>query len=82
MTDYNHIVKALDLITTNGTKALGLKDDEYGVKEGNQANLIVIDAEDEYEAIRTEAPVLYSTRNGEVIVETKPVETTMNVSIF
>ncbi|WP_172370817.1 cytosine deaminase [Sporosarcina jiandibaonis] len=81
MTDFNHIVKALDLITTNGAKALGLKG-EYGVKEGNQANLIVIDADDEYEAIRTQAPVLYSIRNGEVIVETKPVETTMNVSIF
>ena len=35
MTDYQHIVKALDLITVNGAKALGLKD-EYGVKEGNQ----------------------------------------------
>lgn len=56
--------------------------DAYGVKEGNEANLVVIDADDEYEAIRTQAPVLYSIRNGEVIVETQPVETTMNVSIF
>ena len=81
MTDHKHIVKALDLITTNGAKALGMKD-EYGVKEGNKANLIVIDADSEYEAIRTQAPVLYSMRNGEMIVETKPAETTMNVSIF
>jgi len=81
MTDHNHIVKALDLITINGAKALGMKD-EYGVKEGNKANLIVIDADSEYEAIRTQAPVLYSMRNGEMIVETKPAETTMNVSIF
>jgi cytosine/creatinine deaminase len=68
MTDHQHIVKALDLIPVNGAKALGMKD-EYGVKEGNKANLIVIDADDEYEAIRTQAPVLYSIRNGEVIVE-------------
>ena len=81
MTDHNHIVKALDLITINGAKALGMKD-EYGVKEGNKANLIVIDADSEYEAIRTQAPVLYSMRNGEMIVETKPAETIMNVSIF
>ena len=81
MTDHKHIVEALDLITTNGAKALGMKD-EYGVKEGNKANLIVIDADSEYEAIRTQAPVLYSMRNGEMIVETKPAETTMNISIF
>jgi len=81
MTDHNHIVKALDLITINGAKALGMKD-EYGVKEGNKANLIVIDADSEYEAIRTQAPVLYSMRGGEMIVETKPAETTMNISIF
>ena len=81
MTDHKHIVEALDLITTNGAKALGMKD-EYGVKEGNKANLIVIDADSEYEAIRTQAPVLYSMRNGEMIVETKPAETTMNISIL
>ena len=81
MTDHKHIVEALDLITTNGAKALGMKD-EYGVKEGNKANLIVIDADSEYEAIRTQAPVLYSMRNGEMIVETKPAETSMNISIF
>ena len=81
MTDHDNIVKALNLITINGAKALGMKE-EYGVKEGNKANLIVIDAVSEYEAIRTQAPVLYSMRNGEMIVETKPAETTMNVSIF
>lgn len=80
MTDHKHIVSALNLITINGAKALGIEE-EYGVKEGNQANLIVIDANDEYEAIRTQAPVLYSIRNGKVMVKTKPAETTMNISI-
>ncbi|MFD1705605.1 cytosine deaminase [Siminovitchia sediminis] len=81
MTDHKHIVKALNLITINGAKALGIEDG-YGVKEGNQANLIVIDADSEYEAIRTQAQVLYSIRNGEVMVKTKPSETTMNVRAF
>ncbi|MFC2949382.1 cytosine deaminase [Virgibacillus sediminis] len=81
MTDYDHIVNALHLITTNGAKALGMKEG-YGVKEGNKANLIVIDAESEYEAVRIQAPVLYSIRNGEVMVETKPAETTMNIQAF
>jgi len=81
MTDHDHIVAALDLITTNGAKTLGMKEG-YGIKEGNKANLIVIDSESEYEAIRTQAPVLYSIRSGEVMVETKPAETTMNVPFF
>ncbi|WP_139343313.1 amidohydrolase family protein [Virgibacillus siamensis] len=80
MTDYDHIVKALDMITVNGAKTLGITAD-YGVKEGNTANLIVIDSDSEYEAIRTQAPVLYSIRNGEIIVQTKPSETTMNISL-
>lgn len=80
MTDHKHIVTALDLVTTNGAKALGIED--YGVKEGHKANLVVIDSDSEYEAIRTKASVLYSIRNGKVMVETKPAETTMNVQIF
>ncbi|MGH2316169.1 cytosine deaminase [Planococcus sp. SE5232] len=81
MTDYAHIVKALDLITINGAKTLAIEEG-YGIKEGHQANLIVIDSESEYEAIRTQASVLYSIRNGKIIVETKPVETTMTISLF
>lgn len=81
MTDYAHIVKALDLITINGAKTLAIEEG-YGIKEGHQANLIVIDSESEYEAIRTQASVLYSIRNGKIIVETKPAETTMNISLY
>lgn len=81
MTDYDHIVKALDLITINGAKTLNMGE-SYGIKEGNQANLIVIDAKSEYEAIQTQAPVLYSIRNGEIIVETKPAVSTLNVPLF
>ncbi|WP_223636089.1 cytosine deaminase [Planococcus sp. 4-30] len=81
MTDYAHIVKALDLITINGAKTLAIEEG-YGIKEGHQANLIVIDSESEYEAIRTQSSVLYSIRNGKIMVETKPVETTMTISLF
>lgn len=81
MTDYAHIVKALDLITINGAKTLAIEEG-YGIKEGHQANLIVIDSESEYEAIRTQASVLYSIRNGKIIVETKPAETTMNIPLL
>jgi len=80
MTDYDHIVTALDLITINGAKTLGIEEG-YGVKEGNKANLIVIDSDSEYDAVRTRATVLYSIRGGEVMVETKPKETTINMEL-
>lgn len=81
MTSHDEIVTALDLITLNGAKTLGIENG-YGVKEGNKANLIVIDADSEYEAIRTQAPVLYSIRDGKIIVETRPAETTMHIPLF
>lgn len=81
MTGYNDIVTALNLITTNGAKTLNIEEG-YGVKEGNKANLIVLDTDSEYEAIRCQSPVLYSIRNGEVMVETKPAETKINIPVF
>jgi len=78
MTSYDDIVSALELITINGAKTLNIEN-EYGVKEGNKANLIVIDSDSEYEAVRCQSPVIYSIRNGEILVETKPAETTMNI---
>ncbi|MBM4763045.1 cytosine deaminase [Bacillus sp. B15-48] len=81
MTGYNDIVTALNLITTNGAKTLNIQD-TYGVKEGNPANLIIIDSSSEYDAIRCQAPVLYSIRNGEVLVETIPAETELNIPLF
>jgi cytosine/creatinine deaminase len=71
---YDQIVNSVDLITTNSAKTLHIEE-QYGIEEGKPANLIVLDAENEYEAIRKQASVLYSIRNGNIIAETKPRET-------
>lgn len=76
MMGYDDIVNSLDLITTNGAKALNISE-EYGVEVGKPANLIVLDADSPYEAVRCQAPLLYSIRNGEIIVETQPAQTTI-----
>ncbi|UJL46348.1 cytosine deaminase [Virgibacillus sp. NKC19-16] len=70
---YDEIVNAIDLITKNSAKALQIEED-YGIEEGKPANFIVLDAEDEYEAIRKQAVVRYSVRGGKVIGETRPSE--------
>ncbi len=71
---YEQIVHSFDLITDNSAKTLNIEEN-YGIEIGKPANLIVLDAENEYEAIRKQAAVRYSIRNGKVIAETKPRET-------
>lgn len=71
---YDQIVNSVDLITSNSAKTLNIQD-QYGIEEGKPANMIVLSARNEYEAIRKQASVRYSIRNGKVIAETKPAET-------
>ncbi|PLT29579.1 cytosine deaminase [Peribacillus deserti] len=71
---YEQIVNSIDLITKNSAKTLHIEE-IYGIEEGKPANLIVLEAENEYEAIRKQVSILYSIRNGQVIAETKPRET-------
>ncbi|MEC0303230.1 cytosine deaminase [Terribacillus saccharophilus] len=75
---YDQIVNSIDMITSNSAKTLHIED-KYGIEEGKPANLIVLEAENEYEAIRKQAAVLYSIRRGEVIAETKPRDTTLTL---
>ncbi|PTM59393.1 cytosine deaminase [Desmospora activa] len=71
---YEQIINAIDLITTNSANTLNIAD-RYGIEEGKPANFIILAAEDEYDAIRRQAPVLYSVRNGKVIARTQPATT-------
>ncbi|TCN23976.1 cytosine deaminase [Mesobacillus foraminis] len=71
---YDQIVNSVDLITSNSAKTLNIQD-HYGIEEGKPANMIILSAKNEYEAIRKQASVRYSIRNGKVIAETKPSET-------
>ncbi|WP_066389798.1 cytosine deaminase [Neobacillus mesonae] len=75
---YDQIVNSIDLITKNSARTLNIEE-MYGIEEGKPANLIVVAAENEYEAIRKQAPVRYSIRGGKVIAETKPSETTISL---
>ncbi|WP_048601984.1 cytosine deaminase [Rubeoparvulum massiliense] len=68
---YEQIVKGIDLITTHSAKTLQVEG-EYGIEEGKPANFIVLDAEDEFEAVRRQAAVRYSVRQGKMIAETVP----------
>ncbi|MGL5754847.1 MAG: cytosine deaminase [Paraclostridium sp.] len=71
MMSFEEINNALDLITVNGAKTLNIQD-EYGIKVGNKANFIVLNATNEFEAIRERVGVLYSIRNGKILFEKIP----------
>ena len=63
------IWNALDYITVNGAKTLYLSD--YGIREGSSASFIVIDAPNEFEAVRERAGIIRIVRKGRTIFEKK-----------
>jgi len=77
MMGYTDLLNGLRFISENSAKALQLKD--YGIKEGNSANFIVLNAENGYEVLRNQSDILLSVRNGKTIFETKPKEVTLNM---
>lgn len=58
------------MITDNGAKML--QDENYGIEVGKRADCIVLDAKDEYEALRLSSECLYVIRNGTIVSKTVP----------
>lgn len=73
LTGRTEIDRALDLITVNGAKTLGI-DERYGIECGKPANLLILNAESVYDAVRTQAVVLRSVRNGRTIAVGQPAQ--------
>lgn len=68
MTGTDEIDACYDMVTWNGAKTLHL--DKYGIEVGNPANLIVLEADSKYDAIRRRAPVSYVIAQGKLLVQT------------
>lgn len=75
------INNALDLITINGAKALNI-DDSYGIKCGNNANFIILDAKNEFDAICNRASVIASIRNGDYLFEKEPAKIKQQINFL
>lgn len=74
---YGQIDDGLKLITSHSARTLNLSD--YGLAAGNSANLVILPAESGFDAVRRQTPVRYSIRQGVVIAETRPAETTLHL---
>ena len=70
---YQQINDGLKLITDNSARTFGLSD--YGISTGNTANLIILPAENGFEAVRCQVPVRWSIRQGRVIATTQLAQT-------
>ncbi|WP_208585561.1 cytosine deaminase [Gracilibacillus suaedae] len=71
---YHQIIDAFNFITENSAVTLDIQD-KYGMEVGKPANFIILNANNIYDAVRKQAEVLASYRNGVKLAGTKPRET-------
>ena len=70
MTGMAEIDACFDMVTVHGAKTLNLAD-SYGIEVGKSANLIVLDADSCYDAIRRRATVRYVISQGKLLAHTE-----------
>ncbi len=73
------IAACYNMVTWNAAKTLCLKD--YGIAVGNAANLVVLDAKNRFDAIRTRSAAWYVVSKGNVIVENSPAVTNVKIDL-
>ncbi|EPQ9982732.1 cytosine deaminase [Vibrio vulnificus] len=75
---YDQINNSLDLISTNSARTLNIQD-KHGIEAGKPGSLLILPAENGFDAVRRQVPVRYSVRHGKVIAETQPA--TMHIHL-
>ncbi|MCG9725348.1 cytosine deaminase [Vibrio brasiliensis] len=71
---YDQINNSLALISTNSARTLNISD-KHGIEEGKPGSLLILPAENGFDAVRRQVPVRYSVRHGQVIAQTQPAQT-------
>jgi cytosine deaminase len=77
MTGLPEIDACYDMITTNGGRTLHIPD--YDLAVGNPANLVVLSVPDAFNAIRYQVTPRYVISRGQIIAETQPGQTTVQI---
>ncbi|WP_318423430.1 cytosine deaminase [Photobacterium leiognathi] len=75
---YEQINQSLDLISKNSARTLNIQDN-YGIEIGKAGSLLVLPAENGFDAVRRQVPVQYSVRHGKVIAQTQPAVTQIHL---
>lgn len=71
MMGYQEIMDSYKFITSNAARTLHLGEG-YGIEAGRPASFIVLDADNWYNALNTNAVVLQSYKNGKKVAESTP----------
>jgi len=75
MSGLSEIPQVWDMITQHPAKAFGATGKHYGIAVGNPADLVLLDAETEFDALRRIAPRLLVMRDGQIVARTTPGQT-------
>jgi cytosine/creatinine deaminase len=75
MSGDSELRRLIDMITTGPAAALGL--DDYGLRDGGPADLVVFDAPSEADALRLIAPRTLVLRAGKVVARATPAQHTV-----
>ena len=73
MMGYEDILNSYQFVTYNAAKTLHLGD-SYGIKQGNEASFIILNAKNFYDALNLKSEVLFNFTRGKLIARTKPAE--------
>ena len=79
MTGRDEVDACYQMVTNNGAKTLDVED-KYGLEVGKPASLIVIDAKDYYDVIRTRIQPSYVISKGKIIASTTPATTDFSLT--
>ena len=71
MNGHDQITMLMDMITSRSAKTLAIRD-TYGLDEGKPADIVILDARNDAEAVRLISECLYVIRNGKVISRSTP----------
>lgn len=77
MMGFEDLARSLDLVTDNSARTMNLGE-RYGIAVGRPANLVVLDAQNDYEAVRRQAKARVSIRHGKVLMTRVPEQVTFS----
>ncbi len=78
MTGIEQIQQCYQAVTDNGAQVLQLEN--YGLKEGNNADIVILEASSAIEAVQLRPERLFVIRRGKVIASCAPVQRNLHLS--
>lgn len=76
---YDQINDSLALISSKSARTLNIQD-RYGIEIGKPGSLIILPADNGFDAVRRQVPVRYSVRHGKVLAETQIATTQIHLA--